>query len=327
MLIASAQLVIGSLLLYFGAEWLVRGAAGLARLFGVPPLIVGLTVVGYGTSAPEMTVSVSASLRGAAPIVLGNAIGSNIANLGLILGMVALVAPPRTDGALIRREVPLLLATTLALPLVLLDGVISRVEGALLLLVALLFTLSLVRTARSPSNAARKPTPGDATALEESVEIAGGLQPRSRRSLVVLALVGLSLLVVGGEVFVRGAMTLARALSISEHVIGLTVVAIGTSLPELATSLIAATRGHADIAVGNVIGSNLYNVLLVLGAAATVRPVEGKLSTMRLDLIALAAMTVLAAVFLRTERRLRRVEGALLILGYVAFLTALALRR
>jgi cation:H+ antiporter len=313
-----ALLLVGGSLLYFGAEWLVRGAAGLARSFGVRSIVVGLTVVGYGTSAPEMTVSISASLRGSAPIALGNVVGSNIANLGLILGMTALIAPPHTDGSLIRRELPLLLATAVALPLLLLDGRISRVEGFALLATAVLFTLVLVRGSRSMSV--------DTSAMEDAAESAGAIHPKSRGALAAWTILGLMLLVVGGELFVRGAIALARSLSISERVIALTVVAVGTSLPELATSLVAASRGHSDLAVGNVVGSNLYNVLLVLGGAAAIRPVAGNLREMRVDLCALAVMTFVAVVFLRTRRRLQRWEGALLVLGYVAFLVALLLR-
>lgn len=314
---ALALLAAGLLLLYFGAEWLVKGAAGLARSFGVPTMIVGLTVVGYGTSAPEMTVSVVAALRGNAAIALGNVVGSNIANLGLILGLTAIVSPPRTDGALIRREIPLLLASTAALPLALWDGVLSRAEGAMLLVAALAFTVLLVREVRiSPR------VPG---VIEDAAEAAGAPPTPGRAALGVLTVLGLGVLIVGGELFVRGAVALARLLGMSDHVIGLTVVAVGTSLPELATSLIAARRGHADLAVGNVVGSNLYNVLLVLAGTALVRPVSGELRMVRFDLIVLGAMTLFAAALLRTERTLKRWEGIALLAAYLAFV-AYALR-
>jgi len=315
----------GLVLLYFGAEWLVKGAAGLARSFGVPALIVGLTVVGYGTSAPEMTVSVIAAIRGSSGLALGNVIGSNIANLGLILGMTALVAPPRTDGRLIRREMPLLLLTTAALPLLLRDGSIGRFEGILLLTGALILTLWLLRDARSTrvESAAR----ADTRTVEEAAEEAGAPGGERRGSLLLYALVGLAVLVAGGEVFVRGAVSIARHFGVDERIVGLTVVSVGTSLPELATSLIAARRGHSDLAVGNVVGSNLYNVLLVLGTTAAIRPIEADLRIIRIDLITLAAMTIIAAIAVRTERILRRWEGAVLLLSYVGFLIALVLRR
>lgn len=309
---ALALLGAGLLLLYFGAEWLVKGAAGLARSFGVPTMIVGLTVVGYGTSAPEMTVSVVAALRGSSAIALGNVVGSNIANLGLILGLTALVSPPRTDGALIRREIPLLLASTIALPLALWDGVLSRVEGAFLLGVAAGFTFLLVREVRV--------SPGVPRVFEEAAETAGAPATPGRLALAGLTVLGLGVLIVGGELFVRGAVALARLLGMSDHVIGLTVVAVGTSLPELATSLIAARRGHSDLAVGNVVGSNLYNILLVLAGTALVRPVTGELRMVRVDLLVLGAMTLFASMLLRTERTLQRWEGAALLATYVAFI-------
>ncbi len=304
-------LAFGLLLLYFGAEWLVKGAAGLARSFGVPTMIVGLTVVGYGTSAPEMSVSVLAALRGSSEIALGNVIGSNIANLGLILGITAIIAPPRTDGTLVRREIPLMLISTAALPLMLWDGLLSRVEGLLLLGGALGFTVWLVRDLRVQPSVPR--------VFEAAAEDAGAPTSVGRPALVAFSVVGLAVLIVGGELFVRGAVALARQLGLSDHVIGLTVVAVGTSLPELATSVIAARRGHADLAVGNVVGSNLYNVLLVLGATAIVRPIAGDLRIVRIDLVVLAGVTVFAAILLRTERVLQRWEGIVLVFSYAAF--------
>jgi len=326
-IVHGVQLGLGLLLLYFGAEWLVKGAAGLARSFGVPALIVGLTVVGYGTSAPEMTVSMIAAFRGSSAIALGNVVGSNIANIGLILGVTALIAPPSTDGKLIRREIPLMLLTCVLLPITLWDGVITRLEGIALLGIAVAFTGWLVSDAR------RSRAPGASTAsehagvIEQAAEEAGA-PPGERRGLLALyALAGLVLLVLGGEMFVRGAVGIAHHFGIEDRIVGLTVVAIGTSLPELATSIVAAKRGHSDLAVGNVVGSNLYNVLLVLGATSAVRPVEGQLATMHFDLAVLTAMTLFAAMAMRTRRTLARWEGAVLLLSYLAFLVVLVVRR
>ncbi|MCC7535133.1 MAG: calcium/sodium antiporter [Deltaproteobacteria bacterium] len=307
-----AYAAIGLVLLYLGAEWLVKGAAGLARSFGIPAIIVGLTVVGYGTSAPEMTVSIVAAVRDSSEIAVANVIGSNIANLGLILGLTAVLSPPRTDGRLVRREIPLLLASVAAVPVVLWDGVLSRIEAAMLVLVAACFTLWLVRDARV--------SPGVPEAIETAAEGAGAPPSRSRPALIGLALGGLAVLVLGGELLVRGATGLARALGLSDHVIGLTVVAIGTSLPELATSVVAARRGHSDLAVGNVVGSNLYNVLLVLAGTALVRPIATEIQTIRNDLVMLGAMTLFAAVLLRTARTLRRWEGGALLVAFAAFI-------
>ncbi len=308
----------GGLFLYLGAEWLVRGAAGLARALGVRPLIIGLTVIAYGTFAPELVVSMVAALDGKPAIALGNVIGSNIANLGLILGATALLAPPRVDATLIRREVPLLLFSALAIPVLLFDGVVSRIEGALLVATALGFTYLAVRSARgtAPADAALR--------AEVREEVAEEAPTGSKAKLLGLSVLGLGGLVAGGKVFVDGAVGIALTLGMSERMVGLTIVAVGTSLPELAASLVAARRGHAALAVGNVVGSNIFNVLLILGATALARPIEGSLSVLRNDLIALAVVTVMGAVFLRGDRVLSRIEGSVLVAGYAAFLVFLA---
>jgi cation:H+ antiporter len=300
------QLAAGAAMLYFGAEWLVKGAAGLALALRIPPVVVGATVVAYATSAPELTVSVAAALEGKSAITLGNVIGSNVANLGLILGLTALIAPPLVGPGLIRRELPVLLATTL-LPVVLLrDGRITRVEGAVMLLGSVAFSLWMLR--------AQSQAPGTTS------ELPADDGKHSRGALAAIGLVGLALLVGGGKVFVDGAVAIARAAGMSERVVGLTIVAAGTSLPELAASVVAALRGHSDIAVGNVVGSNIFNVLLILGATAVVHPVEGSLRDMGADLVALFALTIMAIIALRTGRKIQRWEGAVLLGGYVAFL-------
>lgn len=312
MILDVLRLAAGGAMLYFGAEWLVKGAAGLALALRVAPVVVGATVVAYATSAPELTVSVAAALEGRSAIALGNVIGSNIANLGLILGLTALITPPRVSPGLIRRELPVLLVTTALPALFLLDGVISRLEGLALLLGSAAFSLWMLRSTLTGS-APPPPAP------EPSAP------PRQRRAaLAAIAALGLVTLMFGGKVFVDGAVALARAAGMSERVVGLTIVAAGTSLPELSASVVAAARGHSDLAVGNVVGSNIFNVLLILGATAVVHPVEGSLSALRLDLVVLAALTVFASIALRTERVVRRWEGAVLIGGYVAFLALLA---
>lgn len=312
----------GGVLLYFGAEWLVGGAAGLARAFGLPQLLIGLTVVAYGTSAPEVVVGVKASLSGSGDIALGNVVGSNIANLGLILGLTCLVSPARVDGALGRREVPVLMLSTLAVPVVLLDGVVSRVEGGGLLAAALGYSVWMVRSARrslGPDAGAK------AGQMEQAADLAGAPTARGKGRLALTAVAGLAFLVLGGSLFVDGASGLARSWGISERLIGLTIVAVGTSLPELATSLIAAWRGHSDLSVGNVVGSNIFNALLCLGAAAVLRPVEAPNAAGALDVFVLVGLTAFGAVALRKERRVGRLEGALLVTAYAGFLVALAL--
>lgn len=317
MLLDLVWFILGGALLYLGAEWLVRGAVGLARAFGVRPLAIGLTVVAYGTSAPELTVGIEASLGGHGSIALGNAIGSNVANLGLILGITTMIAPPRVEGSLMRRELFVLLATSALLPFVLLDGTISRLEGAAMVAAVFVFTLGMLRA-----------PPGVAAAVAEEAEVdaerAGaprGLYTKAR--LAFVAIVGLVLLLGGGELFVESASKLARDVGLSERVVGLTMVAVGTSLPELAASVVAALRGHASIAIGNIIGSNIFNVLLILGASALARPIHAPLRSVGFDLGALGAITVLGVALMRSDRMLSRVEGVMLLMAYIGFLLAL----
>jgi len=311
------MLLAGLVLLYFGAEWLVAGAAGLARSFGFSPLLVGLTVVAYGTSAPELVVGVRAAGSGQGAIALGNVIGSNIANLGLILGVTALVLPPAIDRGLIRREVPVLLLSTALLPLLLRDGHLARWEAGGLVALAIGYSLWMIRTARIGSVA-------DATAVEAAAGAAAGLTtPGSRAMLAVRAAIGLGLLVLGGDLLVRGATGLAAAAGMSDRLIGLTIVAVGTSLPELATSLVAARRGHSDMAIGNVIGSNIFNVLLIGGASGLVGDIGAAPSAIALDLIALATLTVVACAVMRYATRFGRMAGAAMLTGYLGFIGTL----
>ncbi|MBK9035704.1 MAG: calcium/sodium antiporter [Myxococcales bacterium] len=310
-------LLAGLALLYFGAEWLVAGAAGLARSYGLSALLVGLTVVAYGTSAPELVVGVRAAATGQGAIALGNVIGSNIANLGLILGMTALILPPMIDRTLARRELPVLVGATALLPIVLLDGEIARWEAGALVALAVGYSLWMIRSANIGSVI-------DASALTDAAESAGGLPHRtSRKRMALRALVGLGLLIVGGDLLVRGATGLARDAGMSDRLIGLTIVAVGTSLPELATSLVAASRGHSDIAIGNVLGSNIFNVLLIGGAAGLVGPIGAPLGTVAGDLIVLGALTLFAVAVMALRPKFGRLAATVLVLGYVAFLLSL----
>ncbi len=309
MLLSILALAAGAVMLYFGAEWLVRGSSGLARALGIPAFAIGLTVVAYGTSAPELIVGILAAWEDRGAIALGNAVGSNIANFGLILGATALIRPTQVQGGLLRREIPALLLTTAAVPALLFDGVIGRLEGSILVVGAIAWTWLSLRSGRS-------------------AQIVSDARAQERRSkpavLVAIALGGLVVLLLGGKLLVDGASSIARAFGWSERIIGLTIVAVGTSLPELATSLIAAFRKESALAVGNVVGSNLFNVMMVLGATAVVRPIRSSLRDGAVDLVVLVVMTLAASVMMRTERRIGRLEGGLLAAGYVAFLVALA---
>lgn len=312
LLISVGLLLLGGALLYFGAEWLVKGAAGLATALGVSSLVVGLTVVSYGTSAPELAVSVLASLEGSSDIALGNVIGSNIANIGLILGATAVISPPLADASLVRREVPVMLLATLALPVVLWDGVLGRVDAAIFVVGSVIFTYGAFTWSK------REPPSDSVGATDEGEPIS------SQWVLIALVVIGLVVLFAGGKVFVSGAVRLALQLGMSERTVGLTVVAIGTSLPELAASLVAALRGHSAIAIGNVVGSNIFNLLLVLGAAGLVLPIQASLGVIWLDLVFLGGLSLACAFSLRKARTVGRPEGALYLLAYCAFLAVLA---
>lgn len=314
----------GAALLYFGAEWLVAGSAGLALRLGVRQLVVGLTVVAFGTSTPEVVVSVEAALDGATAIALGNVLGSNIANLGLILGLAVLLRPTRVDGQLARREVPMLLGSTALVPLLAWNGGLDRVDGLVLCTIALVYTVTMVMGARSRGTTAEAESAAATTA--DAAHGAGAPEARSGARLVFLIVVGLAVLILGGKLLVTGAVDLARAFGLSEALVGLTIVAVGTSLPELAASLVAAARGHGDIAVGNVIGSNIFNVLVCLGLAVLARPFDVSLASIRVELVALVAMTLLGALFMRTSRTMMRWEGGVLLGLYAAFVgTSVAL--
>lgn len=312
------QLIGGGVLLYFGAEWFVGGASSLALALRVPQVLVGLTVVAYGTSAPEIIVGIQAAGAGHGEVALGNVIGSNIANIGLILGVAALITPARVDGVLRRRELPVMAVSTAAVPLLLLDGIVSTLEAALLLLLAFSYTAWMLRAARSA--AALATAKAEAEIVGETVDAVGAPKPVSIVGAVVTAAIGLAVLLVGGHLFVESAISVAQTLGMSERLVGVTIVAIGTSLPELVTSVVAARRGHSELAVGNVVGSNIFNVLLCLGAAAIAGPVGAPIHTLGIDLVVLVLLTVLAAVFIRTERTISRLEGGTALLLYIGYM-------
>jgi len=309
-MVADVVSLVGGLLLLVGAATLlVRGAAALALRLGLTPLVVGLTVVAFGTSAPELVVSVRAALDGAGGIAIGNVVGSNIANVGLVLGVAVLIRPILADPSLFHRDLPTLLGVTVLASAFLLDGAVGRVEGALLIGGLVVYLIWSVRAAHA-----------EQAVVDLPVQAPEG--PAWRDAALVVA--GLAGLVLGADWFVGGAVGLAEAAGVSAAVIGLTVVAIGTSLPELATTVVAALRGESEIAVGNVVGSNLFNLLGILGGAALVRPLVSP-GLERIDVVVLVASALALGGMLWTGRRLVRAEAVLLLGGYAAYMGSLAL--
>ena len=313
MLMQALTFGLGLVALIAGAEAMVRGASRLAASWGISPLVVGLTVVAFGTSAPEMAVSVGAALSGSSDLAIGNVVGSNIANILLILGISALVAPLLVAEQIIRQEIPIMIGASLLVAVMALDGGIGRVEAALLFALVIAYTVYLVVQSRRASQA---------TEDEFSSEIPTSPWDRHWGVQAALVLGGLALLVLGADWLVGTAVVFARHFGVSDLVIGLTVVAVGTSMPEIATSLIAALRGQRDIAVGNVIGSNIFNLLAVLGAAGMVS--TGGLSVpeaaRNFDLWVMLAVAFACLPILLTGREIARWEGAVF-LGYYAAYT------
>lgn len=321
--VAIARLVIGTLLLFIGTEWLIRGSATLARTLGVKSLVIGLTVVAYGTSAPELAVSTEAAAGHLTPVALGNVIGSCAANISLVLGITALIAPPIVDGRIIRREVPVLLLSVIAIPVTLHDGVISRTEGLIMVGCAVAFTIVTLTVSAAGGD-------DDDELAHQAEDAAASYLPKKRTEgsrilALVMSALGVFLVVAGSEQFVGGARRLAGEWGISERMLGMTIVALGTSLPELMASTFAAVRGQGSLAVGSVIGSNLLNVFLVLGVVAYLHPVQVGERMHTVDAVGLAAITVLAVIFMRGNRRVSRIEGAVLIAAYIAFMVAAGL--
>ena len=299
-------IVVGLVILTAGAEGLVRGGAALALRLGITPLAVGLTVVAFGTSSPELVVSVSTALEGRGDLAVGNVVGSNIFNVALILGVAALVRPAAVQSQTVRIDVPIVIASSALLVAFLADGRLGPLDGAVLLAGAGAYTAFTLWQARREAPAvqaqASDAMPASGPAWRDALFVAGGL----------------ALLVGGARMFVDGAVSIAQAVGLSEAVIGLTILAAGTSLPELATSVVAAVRGQSDIAIGNVVGSNIFNVLGILGVSSLVRPLDpGGVGAV--DFAVMVVLAVALLPLLRTGFRLDRFEGALLLSSYVGY--------
>ena len=299
--------VLGIALLVGGAMLLVSGSSRLAGLLGVPPVLIGLTVVAWGTSAPELMVALSAALRGSSGLVLGNVIGSNLANTGLILGVAALLMSPLLERRLWTFDLPVMLGATALFAILLADGEIGRTEGIVMMAVFLAVTLATLRSALAHPREVETP--------DAPRPLAGGV---ALNALITLA--GAGCLVGGGQLLVQAASGVARSLGVPEVVIGLTLVAVGTSLPELAATLVAAARRESGIALGNVIGSNVFNLLAVTGPAAAIRPVTLGGSTFWSETGGLIVLTLALPLLLIGRARVPRFGGAVLLALYLVFI-------
>lgn len=323
MITAGIALIIGFMGLIWSADRFVAGAAGIASGLGMAPIMIGLTIVALGTSAPEILVSVSASLDDAGSLAVGNALGSNLANIGLVLGITALVSPIPISFALLKREIPLLLLATLAAGFFLHDGFLGSVDGiAFLLMLAAIFSYLVKSKSAQPD-----------VELEVDVE---HLPHDPMGKSWLLFVIGLGLLIASSEILVWGAKEIATGFGVSELIIGLTVVAIGTSLPELAATVASALKGHHDIALGNIVGSNLFNLLAVMAMPALLSPTQFEPEVFNRDYIAMAALTFMLALMLfghkllyaaqsratqsaeqpKNRAFIGRLEGVLLLIAY-----------
>ena len=320
-------LVAGLVLILVGANILTEGASAIARRIGVSELVVGLTVVAFGTSAPELAISVLAAVGGSAPLAIGNVVGSNIFNILVIIGVTALVRPIVMERSVMTMEIPMVLLSSVVL-LVLgnsgwLNGYggneVSRVAGIFLLVFFLLFMRYTFASARHPDFSGKDAAPSGGSGVEKP--------PMAVWKSVLFVLGGLAALVWGGDRFVEGASGIAQGLGVSEAVIGLTIVAAGTSLPELATSVVAAVKGRPGLALGNVIGSNIFNVLMVLGLSATIRPLPfGGIGNFDLGTLLVASVLFWLFGWLFRERTITRAEGAVLVAVYVGYVAVLISR-
>ncbi|MCG8314409.1 MAG: calcium/sodium antiporter [Pseudomonadales bacterium] len=318
MLLSIAAIVTGLVLLVWSADKFVDGAVGLAEGLGMSKVMIGLTIVSLGTSAPEIFVSITAALENASELALGNAIGSNIANMGLVLGITALVAALPVKQGLLKQDLPTLLAVTAICCFLLLDLKLTRYDGlALMAILIILMTLMFVYKKEHPDE------------MVEKASIEGEIPDYGMTESVRSFIIGLVCLVVSSKVLVWGAVEVASALGVSEIVIGLTIVAIGTSLPELAASVASALRNHHDIALGNVIGSNILNLLAVLAVASVISPIDLSREILVKDYGAMVLFTVALAIFVmvpRKNKQLSKMEGSILLTGYLAYMYMLFIR-
>ncbi len=303
--------VAGLLILVGGAESLVRGSSALALRLGVTPLVIGLTVVAFGTSSPELAVSIESALKGSSSIALGNVIGSNVANIGLILGITAMIRPMTVQPSLLREQIPLMIVISFVIWFMASDRVISFIDGAILVACLIGFLLHSYRSSKESGEDVEEELPCDILTLRDKTWFC-----------IILIVLGLIGLIGGGMLFVNSAVEIARIFDVDEAIIGLTIVAIGTSMPELATSAVAALRKESDIAIGNIVGSNIFNILAILGIASLISPLSGAgFSTV--DYVVMISFAVILLPMAWSGRTLSRPEGTVLLLGYLSYMAYL----
>ncbi|MCB0211372.1 MAG: calcium/sodium antiporter [Anaerolineae bacterium] len=314
--------MIGFVLLISGAEFLVRGASSLAIAIGISPLVVGLTVVAFGTSAPELAVTIQSTYAGQADLAMGNVVGSNIANILLVLGLAAMYGALLVNKQLLRLELPLMVALSGIVWLMGLDGRIGQVDGLILFVGAITYTTYVIRKSRKQVKADKA-----AAAQEADIPVSPAKDASHFIKQIGFILLGLVMLVLGARWLIDGAVAVARMLGVSELVIGLTIIAVGTSLPEIATSIIASTQKKGDIAVGNAVGSNIFNILVVLGLGSAVSPSGIIVSplALRSDIPIMIAVAIICIPVFYTQYRIDRWEGSVLTLYYAAYTTYLFL--
>ncbi|MFB5630767.1 MAG: calcium/sodium antiporter [Nitrosopumilaceae archaeon] len=299
---------VGLAMLYFGAEWLVRGSVTIANKFRISQLVIGLTIVAFGTSTPELSVSVTSAIQGISDVSLGNVVGSNIANIGLILGIAAIIKPLLVDKSAIKKQVPIMIGVAILLMLISIDGIISMEEGIILAIGIVIFTVYSLKSSKRESSDIENSSTGLNLAKRNVIS----------KSIILIGL-GLGMLTFGSFMTVENAVNIAKSFGVSERIIGLTLIAIGTSLPELVTSIVAALRGHADLSVGNIVGSNIFNILAIIGIAAAITGISVN-ENMFSDYYIMIAFSFILIPIMRSGFIISRKEGYLLVGAYMAYL-------
>jgi cation:H+ antiporter len=317
--------LVGFVLLYYGAEWLVKGSASLAKGLGVTPIVIGLTVVAFGTSAPELVVSLISSIKGKSMIAVGNVVGSNICNIALVLGLAAVFQPLMSDRSVIKRDIPIMLGISVLLLIFSFNSRLGRIEGLILFIGIILYTFFNYYLANKTNKSGTSP---EALVISSEVEEIDYITSRLKQ--IIFIIIGIIGVVGGAQLVVESAVKIMTILGVSEKFIGLTIVAFGTSLPELATSIVAALRKEMDISIGNLVGSNVFNIMSVLGAASLVRPIPIPggffASGLVIDYLVMMLTSFLPWLMMRKTFTLTRSNGVILLFCYVGYLTYLIIR-